>query len=122
MFLFGIVFAEAQVKDSDWVEEYIVRVAMAEGVSANLAWNIANSESGFDPNAENPHSTASGAFQYLDGTFKSYCINKYKLTDTMADKNNPIIQVNCAIYMLKEKDGWKHWQASKHVWGKNVIM
>ncbi len=106
-----------EVKTPEQVREYIIYVASAEGVDVSMALAIAKAESGFNPNAENPKSTASGVYQFLDGTFKAYCINKFKMTDTMEDKNHPAIQVNCAIDMLREKNGYKHWYASFGGWG-----
>ena len=104
------------VKDPAQIEDYIAHVASKEGVSVGMALKIAEAESGFEPNAKNPKSTASGVFQFLDSTFNNYCIKKYKLTDTMEDKNHPAIQVNCAIYMLSEPNGYKHWLESSKSW------
>lgn len=98
------------------VRDYIAYVARNEGVEPKFAQAIAKAESNFVHNAKNPLSSASGVFQFVNGTFKAYCIDKYSLTDTMADKNNPFIQTNCAIYMLKEANGYKHWLASYAGW------
>ena len=76
---------------------------------------IAKAESGINANAKNPSSTASGVMQFLDSTFKNYCVKKYGMAD---EKDNPFIQINCAVEMLKEKDGWFHWKSSYAVWGK----
>lgn len=97
-------------------------VAYNEGVDMMMALAIAKAESNFQPNAKNPVGTASGVYQFLDSTFKTYCINKFHMTNTMEDKNHPAIQVNCAIDMLREKDGYKHWFASFGGWGKYLSV
>ena len=84
------------------------------------ALEIAKAESELDPDAKNASSTASGLFQFINGTFKGFCLEGYKLTDTMEDKNNPYIQIECAVRMLSE-GGESHWVASKHVWGKKLL-
>ncbi len=82
-----------------------------------MALAIGDAESGLYPNAKNASSTASGLFQFIDGTFKWLCIDRYGITDTMDDKNDPHVQTECAI--LAFKDGLEHhWNASKPVWGK----
>lgn len=98
------------------VKDYIIYVAQKEGVNVGLAVAIADAESNFIWNAKNPHSTASGAFQFINGTFLGFCRDKYGLAKSLEDKNNPFIQANCAVYMLKEPNGYKHWLASKQGW------
>lgn len=105
------------MKSPEQIREYIIYVASAEDVDVTMALAIAKAESNFQPNAKNPVGTASGVYQFLDSTFRNYCINKFKMTDTMEDKNHAAIQVNCAIEMLREKNGWKHWYASFGGWG-----
>jgi len=50
------------------VQAIIVAQAQAQDVDPNLCLAIAQRESSFNPNAANPHSTAKGLFQTLDGT------------------------------------------------------
>ena len=129
----GIIKVSAfTVKDSAQVEDYILYMASHEGVSVNLALGIANAESGTwhdklkrklpNPTAKNPVGTASGSFQYLDSTFKGFCINTFGMTDTMNDKNHAAIQVNCAVEMLKMPLGYKHWCASYENWIKSIPL
>ncbi len=99
------------------IEDYIISRAMIYGVNPKLAVSIAKAESNFDCNAKNKGSTASGCFQFIDGTFKGFCIDGYKLTDTMEDKNNGIIQIECAVKMLSQ-GGVTHWEASRQIWSK----
>lgn len=118
MFFAFTLLASARVEDPEEVKDYINYVAQREGVNVTMALAIAKAESSFVANAKNPVGTASGVYQYVNQTFKDYCIDKYHLTNTMEDKNNPAIQINCAIYMLKEPRGFEHWFASFESWGK----
>jgi len=85
----------------------------------NIAFRIAKAESNWNPNAKNKSSSASGLFQFIDGTFRAYCINKYRLADSMAQKNNPYIQIDCAVKMLN-LGLVGHWDASASVWKKSL--
>src|SRR3990167_6978538 len=116
--MFGVIVASAwSIDNPESVKEYIGYVAGKEKVSVGMALAIAKAESNFNKDAKNPVGTASGIFQFLDSTFRTYCINKYRMTDTMEQKNNPFIQTNCAIEMLKEPQGYMHWFASFNGWG-----
>lgn len=86
-----------------------------------MALAIAKAESGLNPNAQNPESSASGIFQFLDGTFQTYCINKLGIATSLADKDNPIYQINCAIDMMASPGGWEHWRASEFLWRSHVV-
>lgn len=98
-----------------------------EGVSVSLAVKIANAESGVwddnlkrklpNPDAHNPIGTASGVYQFLDSSFINLCIKKYKLASSLEEKNIPTTQIRCAITVLKEKNGYRHWLASMDTWG-----
>ncbi len=69
-----------------------------------------------DPNAKNTGSSASGAYQFLDGTFKHFCVDEYRL-GTMKQKNDPDIQIECAVRMIAA-GLVGHWDESKPVWSK----
>jgi SLT domain-containing protein len=117
LFLLSIVTVygwDGENKES--VKEYVVYVAQNEGVHVGMALGIVKGESGFNKDAKNPVGTASGLFQFLDSTFRNYCINKYHMALDMKDKNNPFIQTNCAIEMLKEPSGYMHWWESRASW------
>lgn len=108
-----------EVKAVLTIPEKIAERAIELKVNPTLAVEIARAESRFRPDAKNPKSTATGIYQFLDGTFKTYCIKKYELTDTMEEKNDPDIQIECALQMIKD-GGVEHWDASKTVWNKNI--
>jgi soluble lytic murein transglycosylase-like protein len=73
---------------------------------------IARAESGLNQYAKNPKSTAKGIYQFIDGTWRAYCL---------ADGNvyNFVDNINC-FYKVLAKDGFpkglSHWNASKGVW------
>lgn len=69
----------------------------------NLLDKIAQAESGGNPNAKAATSSASGPFQFTNGTWKSM-VNKYgnELGVSMTDKNNPTAQQRMAQALLQE--------------------
>lgn len=99
------------------IEEKIEQTAIKFSYSSARAIAIAKAESGLKPEARNSHSTASGLYQFIDGTFKAYCINKFQYAESLKQKNDPDIQIQCAVRMLSE-GGESHWNASKPVWIK----
>lgn len=64
---------------------------------------IAQIESGGNPNAKSPNSSASGMFQFTNSTWKD-AVNKYgdKLGITLQDKNNPQAQAAVTQQMLQD--------------------
>lgn len=91
--------------------ELKVKIKIAEEASEDIllqeiATEIARAESGFNPNAKNPKSTATGIFQFIKGTWKKYC---------EGDRLNYEDNVACAVRMLSE-GGYSHWDASKSLW------
>ncbi len=101
------------------IKDYTISRAMAHGVSPTLAVSIIEAESNFNIDAKNKGSTASGLAQYLNGTFKAFCIDKYSLTTDMANKNNPYVQIECLTLMLAD-GGEHHWDASRSIWKKKL--
>lgn len=97
------------------IEEKIIQTAKEFNYSTSTALSIAKAESNLIPDAKNSHSTASGVYQFINGTYKEYCIDKYNYAESMEQKNDPDIQIQCAIRMLAE-GGENHWNASRHVW------
>lgn len=101
------------------IQDYITFRAMSHGIHPAVPLAIIESESGFKIDAKNPGSTASGLAQFINGTFRGFCIDTYRLTDSMADKNNPYVQIECHLKMLKDK-GIHHWDASKNSWAPKI--
>ena len=101
------------------VRAYIEAEAVKHEFDPELASAIARAESDYIHHAKNPIPSASGVYQFLDSTFKNYCIEMYELTDTMKDKDDVKIQTECALLiMTTDKKGINHWLASRHVWNK----
>lgn len=76
---------------------------------------IRRCESNDDYAAQNSRSTASGAFQFIDGTWNNYGgYAKAKLAP-------PYIQDEYAL-LTYQKDGTTPWNASKRCWGPKPIV
>lgn len=72
-------------KLSPAVEAAITAAAAKYGVSASALRTTAQLESGGDPNAKNPSSSAGGLFQFIDGTARAYGLaNRFDI-DQSAD-------------------------------------
>ena len=102
------------------VRELIIDYSKEYGIDSSLPLAIARAESNFIATATNPKSTASGVFQFLDSTWEHYCIDEYQIADDLADKINPKLNVKCAVQLLKEEGGWKHWFSSFSFWRDEV--
>jgi hypothetical protein len=83
------------------VRELVEASATSYGVPVNLAVRLAEFESGFNYRAKNPKSTAKGVFQFLDGTWRDYCIG---------DVFDPIANIDCAMQLLRGRE-IQHWTA-----------
>lgn len=68
---------------------------------------IAAAESSFDPKAKNPGSTATGLFQILAGTWKSY--------GCTGSRTNAADNIACAKKMYEES-GTIPWKSSEDKW------
>lgn len=101
-----------RAKEPPTPKEYLKEQA---GDLFELMNRIVIAESGWKPDIKNKKSSASGLFQFIDGTFRSQCIEKYEFAESMADKNDPYIQIDCALAMIKD-GGLSHWNASKALW------
>ena len=86
-----------------YIPEYQVLGTMV----SETIYNIVRCESGFDPTAKNPKSTAYGLCQFLDSTWE-YVQKKW---DMELDRNNPNDQLY-ACKRLLEEEGLSHWEES----------
>lgn len=103
------------------IEDYIWSRAMYYNYNPKRAVEIAKAESGLVTNAKNSGSSASGLFQFINGTYMAFCVKGFNLADSMASKNDPYIQIECAVRMLAD-GGERHWSESEHVWGKRSVL
>jgi len=113
----GSIISEAEaeiVVPTPDPKEYLKIVS---GDQFALLNRIVIAESGWRVDAKNKRSTASGLFQFLDSTFASFCIKKYAMAESLDQKNDPYIQMDCAVKMIQD-GGLSHWNASKQNWSK----
>ncbi len=103
------------------IKDYIWGRAVSYGYNPQRAVAIANAESNFDINARNASSSASGVFEFINSTFSYYCIDAYHLAPSMAFKNDPKTQIECAVRMLAN-GGESHWSASEPVWNPSLSL
>jgi len=89
----------------------ITSAAIKHGLDPNLLIAIAVCESGLRPDAQNRWSSASGLFQFVDSTWKTYA-KKYGIA---GPKNDPYVQSELAALMIAN-GGIGHWNASSYCW------
>lgn len=93
-------------------EEMVTSMAKRFNISPELFLRIAICESGLKEDAQNPRSTASGIFQFINSTFFNYALAYGLPTD---DKNDPMVQAELAARMIAD-GGLSHWSESKSCW------
>jgi len=77
----------------------------------SLRDRIVMCESGGNPTAQNPKSTAYGLCQFISPTWE-YVQEKWGVT---LDRHNPVDQIYACDRLLEE-EGTKHWLESKKCW------
>ena len=82
----------------------------AAGLSG-IARRVAQCESGLDPNAQNPVSSASGLFQFIDSTWRSVTGLAPPASAYSVDT-----QVNAFWELWDGGSGAGHWAPSQHCW------
>jgi len=109
--LLNIPFNASSYYSGNTTKEYIVhdpRVLVAiEFANEPVMIRIADAESDFNPLAKNPHSSAKGIFQIIDGTWKHYKCE--------GDVLNAVDNIQCAR-KIYDKENTHPWKASEHVW------
>jgi hypothetical protein len=87
------------------------------GAPLTLMRKIIDAESGNNPNAENRVSTATGCFQWINGSWRHY--GKELWGGDRFSKNiySPADNTELAAYVLA-KYGTGDWEASKGIWGR----
>jgi len=76
---------------------------------APIMLEIARAESQFNHRAKNPHSTATGVFQILIGTWNGY--------GCTGERTNPIDNIACAR-KIYDAEGTRPWNASSYHWAQ----
>ena len=97
------------------VEEQIEKVALEHGFTdTELLKKMAFCESSLNPNATNNTSTATGLYQFLEGTWQEGC--KATGNDwTLEDRTDVEKATRMAIYFIA-KGQISRWNASAHCW------
>lgn len=99
---YRIIPSSIVVHKTPSVEQYITDTfSTVSSGSAVKALRIAYKESRYNPTASNPHSSAKGVFQILDGTWKLFhCTgNVYNYMDN----------TNCALKIVQHDGDWHEW-------------
>ena len=78
------------------------------------ALRVIRCESGGDPDAKNPRSTASGLFQHLASLWDERSV---RAGWAGAGVFNPEANIAVAAWLVYEGGGWGHWNPSRHCWG-----
>lgn len=83
---------------------------------ADVAWamQVIACESGGDPNAKNPRSSASGLFQHLARLWPDRSVKAGWAGASIWD---PEANIAVAAWLVYEGGGKGHWNASRHCWG-----
>lgn len=85
------------------IAERIRKHSAEHGVDYALALDLATFESGLNPKARNPRSTAKGVYQFLDSTWDNLC------TGNVLDPDD---NIGCAMRLLGENPrNISHWTA-----------
>jgi hypothetical protein len=96
------------------VKDLIIRYSNEYGIDPVLPTRIATCESKLKYDAKNPHSSASGIFQYLAGsTWRNTPEGKQGLSPFDADANVRAAVRHIAVH------GTAAWNPSKHCWSKS---
>ena len=95
------VVIEVPTSTAPTIQELITTKAVEYGVNPQLALDLARIESNFETYAKNPKSTAKGLYQFIDGTWNTYC------TGHVFD---PEANTTCAMQLLSN-GGIGHWKA-----------
>lgn len=88
------------------------------GADKALGKAIIRCESGFKRTVSNPGSSASGYWQFINGTWRSTMIRMGLPADT--DKHDPIISMKAGAWLLAT-DGVSHWLESRPCWVKYYV-
>lgn len=69
------IFSRSRKKIPDHIDSVFQLASTEHGIPYSVMATIAQIESGMNPKAKNPNSSASGLFQFINGTAKEYGVN-----------------------------------------------
>lgn len=105
---------KAKETETDDVLRAIEKASKQYGVSYDLMKRIAKCESGFNPNARNRSSTASGLYQHIKATWRGHRI-KMGLDPSLDLRFNAEESAKTAAWSISN-GGLRNWDASKSCW------
>jgi len=106
-----VIYAQKEeVKEKSVVQTYKELSEPYSAIVRELGLYIIETESEWNPKAQNPDSTAKGLFQFLDQTWNENCFG---------DPFNPEHNIECGLELLSKNQYWR-WQSSQNEWIDNV--
>jgi soluble lytic murein transglycosylase-like protein len=90
------------------LQEKIIQAAVKAGLDPEIMLCIAQHESGLNPTAKNAHSTATGLFQFLAGTWTSTMAHMDKNWPP-EDRNDPDKSIQAAMDLARQY-GYTQWE------------
>jgi hypothetical protein len=97
------LYNEAETPQAESIPQLIDSSAAEAGLNPAFVQKVAQVESGLNPNARNPNSSASGLFQFTNSTWREV-VNKYgkEYGVTVRDKNDPQANAQMAALYLRD--------------------
>ena len=94
--------------------EKFVEVSEKYEIHPVLLNNLIKCESGWDPNAKNPKSTAKGLCQFLDSTW-DWTLFKMGIDAEKADRFDANLQLEACAWLMANDD-LGHWEETRKCW------
>ena len=101
------LLAQPAVSEAQWgllVQQYF------DAGEYDTAMSILSCESGFDPTADNPTSTAQGGWQFLRSTWEWSTTGSGYVVDAYPDGPNDPAQATMMAAWLQDAYGWSQWE------------
>jgi soluble lytic murein transglycosylase-like protein len=99
----------------------IVQAADRYDVDPKVALAIAKCENRtLDPGKKNPHSSATGIYQFLTGSWKYYGV-KHWGSVAGRDVMDPYDNIDLAMRVMASARGTKDWAASASCWRPKLV-
>lgn len=115
------IFTVPQVEAAPLVLNSTTTVeAFLSAQATTTAYWIASCESGFDPLAKSPTSSATGVFQFLKGTWKYYGQKYWGDEWANKDRLNALDNIRLGLWII-DTYGTHDWDASKECWKNKIV-
>jgi len=98
------IVKERQINTYREIYEYFIEQSQYHGIDTGFVNCLIINESGWNPEAKNPSSTAYGLGQFLNSTWDSTAIRMNR----QLNRKNPYDQIDAFLWLFKE-DGSGHW-------------